>query len=81
MTEKYTLRRTTDSDYQFEKPDGTVMVTANATNVAALPSDPDQQPSVPADIAEPIVTYCEDNGHLHEWRVIQWIGVRYLDDR
>jgi len=79
---KFTLRRLTDNDYQLERPNGTVLVgPVNSTTVDALPSDPDEQPNVPADIAEPVVTYAENNNALHEWRVMQWVGIRYVDDR
>lgn len=82
MTEKYTLRRTSNSGYQLEYPDGSVMVgPVDASTVDSLPTDPDSNPNVPADIAEPVVSYAEANDALHEWRVIQWVGIRYLDDR
>lgn len=81
MSSKYTIRRTTNVDYQLENPDGTVLVSAEANNVPSLPSDPNEQPNVPADLAEPVVSYAENNDLLHEWRVIQWVGLRYIDDR
>lgn len=81
MSDKYTVRRTSDTDYQLERPDGTVLVTADATSVDALPSDPDKTPQIPNDITEPVVSYAEANNGLHEWRVMVWIGMRYIDDR
>jgi len=80
--DKYTLRRTSDGVYQLEKPDGSILVgPIDASTVDSLPSDPDAYPNVPADIAEPVVTYLEDNLLLDEWRLMQWVGVRYIDDR
>lgn len=82
MTDKYTLKRLSDTDYQLEDPDGTVLVgPIDASTIEALPTDPDEQPNVPAGLAEPVVSYAEDNNALHEWRVMQWVGIRYLDDR
>lgn len=78
---KYVVRRTSDTEYQLERPNGTVLVTADASDVEALPSDPDIQPSIPTDVAEPIVSYAEANNALHEWRVLVWVGMRYIDDR
>jgi len=82
MSDKYVLRRTSDTEYQLEARDGSILVgPVDATTVGAFPSGPDQQPNVPADIAEPVVSYAEDNNALHEWRVMQWVGIRYIDDR
>lgn len=81
MADKYTVRRTSDTDYQLERPDGTVLIEADASNVSGLPSDPDEYPNLPADIAEEVVSYAEANDALHEWRVLVWVGMRYLDDR
>jgi len=80
--DKYTLRRTSDGVYQLEKPDGSILVgPIDAATVDSLPSDPDTYPNVPADIAQPVVTHLEDNLLLDEWRLMQWVGVRYIDDR
>lgn len=81
MPEKYVIRRTSDTNYQLERADGTVLVAADATTVEELPTDPDVQPAIPGDIAEPVVTYAENNNALHEWRVMQWVGIRYVDDQ
>jgi hypothetical protein len=82
MTTKYTVRRLSDTEYQLEKPDGTVWIgPVDASNVDALPTDPNKNPDIPADLAEPVVSYAESNNALHELRVLQWIGIRYKDDK
>ena len=82
MSGEYVLRRSTDSEYQLERPSGDVLVgPVDASTVESLPTDPNVQPNVPADIAEPVVTYAENNNGLHKWRVMQWVGIRYVDDR
>jgi DNA-binding NarL/FixJ family response regulator len=70
---EYIVRRTSETDYQVEDPDGTVLVSTTYQT----------PPDIPDGIAEDIVTYAETNGDtaLHELRKMMLVGFRYVDDR
>jgi len=70
---EYIVRRTSESDYQVETPDGSVLVSTTYQT----------PPDIPEGIAEDIVTYAENSGDaaMHELRKMMLVGFRYVDDR
>lgn len=73
----YVVRRTSDTDYQLEDPDGTVLVSTTYQD----------RPDIPDGMVDELVTYAFDNstsyddGYMKELAKIQILGIRYVDDR
>lgn len=73
MAQKYTLKRTSSTDYRLERPDGTTVLTTTFA----------EKPDVSADLSRDLVNYASNNGQSGIVDVLDLVltGVRYIDAR